>query len=233
MNYFILNEDSFLISWNEELGSDLTQKISIYKHEVENQIGIPIVECVQSINSVLIKVDINEISLDQTLKKIKNIKINPKSYLNRKNKIWEIPVCYDESFACDLQNLSDSLSISKSEIVDLHKSKIYDLLSMGFLPGFLYLGSTDFKLFCERKHKPLQNIRRGSIGLALNQTCIYPRKSPGGWNIIGNSPINFFDINSKNPCFAKPGDKIKFYEISILEHQDILKNPEIPSFKLL
>ena len=232
MNCFIVNEDSFLITWNEELGSELTQKISFFKKEVENHLGVFIIECVQSINSVLIKVDINEIKLNQALKEIKNIKIKPIDYLNKKNKIWEIPVCYDENFGFDLQNLSNSLSISKNKIIELHKSKVYDLLSMGFLPGFLYLGLTDNKLYCERKNNPSLNISKGSIGLALNQTCIYPRKSPGGWNIIGNSPINFFDINSKNPCFATPGDKIKFYEISFSEHQNIKSKPKIPTYKI-
>jgi inhibitor of KinA len=78
----------------------------------------------------------------------------------------------------------------------------------------MYLGKTDKKLHCERKEKPSLNIRKGSIGLALDQTCIYPRQSPGGWHIIGNSPIEFFDLNSKYPCFSRPGDKIQFVEIS-------------------
>ena len=98
---------------------------------------------------------------------------------------------------------------------------------MGFLPGFMYLGNTDNRLYCERKPRPSLNIKKGSIGLALNQTCIYPQDSPGGWHIIGSSPINFFDLNYKSPCFAKPGDKIKFIEISKSRYESIKKNKSI------
>ena len=113
--------------------------------------------------------------------------------------------------------------LSPSEIINIHKSKIYDVLSMGFLPGFMYMGFTDEKLHCERKETPSLNIKKGSIGIALNQTCIYSQDSPGGWHIIGISPLNFFDLKSKNPCFAKPGDKIQFIEISSKKYQQMKK----------
>ena len=107
--------------------------------------------------------------------------------------------------------------IATDEVIQIQKSKIYNVIAMGFGPGFMDLGQTDVKLHCERKEKPSSNISKGSIGLALNQTCIYPQNSPGGWHIIGISPLDFFDINSKSTCFAKTGDKIKFVEIS--KHQ--------------
>ena len=98
---------------------------------------------------------------------------------------------------------------------------------MGFLPGFMYLGFTDKNLHCERKEIPSLDIKKGSIGIALNQTCIYPQNSPGGWHIIGVSPLNFFDLKSKNPCFAKPGDKIQFTEISKKQFQKMKKEKTI------
>ena len=117
--------------------------------------------------------------------------------------------------------------MSPSEIIDAHKSKIYDVLSLGFLPGFMYLGFTHENLYCERKHNPSLDIKKGSIGIALNQTCIYPQDSPGGWQIIGISPLDFFDLKSKNPCFAKPGDKIQFTEISNKQFQKMKKEKPI------
>ena len=92
----------------------------------------------------------------------------------------------------------------------------------------MYLGKTDKKLHCERKEKPSLNIRKGSIGLALDQTCIYPRQSPGGWYIIGNSPIEFFNLASKYPCFSKPGDKIKFVEISKYQYKSSINRLDKP-----
>ena len=92
---------------------------------------------------------------------------------------------------------------------------------MGFLPGFLYLGMNDKKLYCERKDKPKLNIKSGSVGIARDQTGIYPQDSPGGWRIIGRSPISFFNVDDKSPCFAKPGDKIKFQNISLSDFNQI------------
>ena len=74
------------------------------------------------------------------------------------------------------------------------------------------------------------NIKKGSIGLALNQTCIYPTESPGGWNIIGITPIELFNLQSNSPCFSKPGDKIQFVEISKSQYVSSLKNPDKPDF---
>ena len=159
----------------------------------------------------------NELILE--LKKIENTEID---YL-KSNKIWQIPVCYDTKYAVDLESLANDKQLSPSEIIDIHKSKVYDVLSMGFLPGFMYLGFTHEHLYCERKHSPSLHIKKGSIGVALNQTCIYPQDSPGGWHIIGISPIDFFDLGSKTPCFAKPGDKIKFIEISSKQYQKMKK----------
>ena len=122
--------------------------------------------------------------------------------------------------------------LSPSEIINIHKSKVYDVLSMGFLPGFMYMGFTDEKLHCERKEIPYLNIKKGSIGIALNQTCIYSQDSPGGWHIIGISPLDFFDLKSKNPCFAKPGDKIQFIEISSKKYQQMKKENSVkPMYK--
>ena len=81
----------------------------------------------------------------------------------------------------------------------------------------------DKKLYCERKDKPKLNIKSGSVGIARDQTGIYPQDSPGGWRIIGRSPISFFNVNDKSPCFAKPGDKIKFQSISFSEFNKIEK----------
>ena len=101
---------------------------------------------------------------------------------------------------------------------------------MGFLPGFLYLGGLDKKLHIPRKDNPKLNILKGSVAIGGQQTGVYPSNSPGGWYVIGNSPINFFDINKSKICFAKPGDELSFYTITKEEHENISKN--LSSFKL-
>ena len=229
--YFVFNEMSILISYNCPTNSKLISNISNTKKRIVTHMNDCIVDIVQSINSILVIFDRTKISADDLIKKLKRIE-DTEDDLSKYNKIWQIPVCYDFKYAVDLENLAKEKKLSPSEIINIHKSKIYDVLSMGFLPGFMYMGFTDEKLHCERKEIPSLNIKKGSIGIALNQTCIYSQDSPGGWHIIGISPLDFFDLKSKNPCFAKPGDKIQFIEISSKKYQQMKKENSVkPIYK--
>ena len=224
--YFVFNERSILISYNHSINSKLISNLSNTRKTIETHLNDCIIEVVQSINSLLIIFDINKISANDLIKDLKRIE-DMEDDLSESNKTWQIPVCYDLKFAIDLENFAKEKKLSTSEIINIHKSKVYDVLSMGFLPGFMDLGFTDKNLHCERKEVPSLDIKKGSIGIALNQTCIYPQNSPGGWHIIGVSPLNFFDLKSKNPCFAKPGDKIQFTEISKKQFQKMKKEKTI------
>ena len=224
--YFVFNERSILISYNYPINSKLISNLSNTKKTIVTHLNDCIIEVVQSINSLLIIFDINKISANDLIKDLKRIE-DMEDDLFESNKTWQIPVCYDLKYAIDLENLAKEKKLSTSEIINIHKSKVYDVLSMGFLPGFMYLGFTDKNLHCERKEVPSLDIKKGSVGIALNQTCIYPQNSPGGWHIIGVSPLNFFDLKSKNPCFAKPGDKIQFTEISNKQFQKMKKEKTI------
>ena len=224
--YFVFNESSILISYDCPINSKLISDLSNAKKRIEIKLNDCIVEIVQSINSLLVIFDVTKISTDDIIAELKKIEIKENDLLES-HKTWQIPVCYDLKYAVDLIDLAKEKKISPLEIINIHKSKVYDVLSMGFLPGFMYLGFTDENLHCERKDIPSQDIKKGSIGIALNQTCIYPQDSPGGWYIIGVSPLDFFDLKSKNPCFAKPGDKIQFTEISNKQFEKMKKEKPI------
>jgi len=135
--------------------------------------------------------------------------------------LWKIPVCYDDAFALDLDEISIKKNLSKQKIIALHTQAIYTIYFIGFLPGFLYLGGLDPALNFPRKSTPRLQIKKGAVGIGGKQTGVYPTQSPGGWNIIGNSPISFFNVSTKIPCFAKAGDKIQFYSISLKQHKAI------------
>ena len=169
--YFIFNENSILISYDNQIDSELLHAISNNKINIEKYIKGCIIEIVQSINSLLIIFDKNKVTANELILELKKIENTENDYL-RSNKIWQIPVCYDTKYAVDLESLANNKQLSPSEIIDAHKSKVYDVLSMGFLPGFMYLGFTHEHLHCERKQTPSLDIKKGSIGIALNQTCI-------------------------------------------------------------
>jgi inhibitor of KinA len=140
------------------------------------------------------------------------------------NKIIEIPVCYDESFGIDLLNMSTKLNLSITEIIKIHTEKIYQVYCLGFMPGFAYMGDVNTTIQMARHPQPRQNVSAGSVGIAGAQTGIYPMHSPGGWQIIGRTPIKIFDKNPKVLSKFKMGDSVKFYPITRAEFDKLNQN---------
>lgn len=136
----------------------------------------------------------------------------------------QIPVCYDEEFGYDLMELADEKGVSKRQIIHWHLQEIYQVYMLGFTPGFAYMGEVNSKLATPRKKNPRTKVSAGSVGIAVNQTGIYPLDTPGGWQIIGRTPLTLFDLRKKNPFLLKAGDRVKFYEISREEFDKIQSN---------
>lgn len=135
-----------------------------------------------------------------------------------------VPVCYDPSMAPDIAGLAAIQGISVADVVSLHTAVTYRVYMIGFLPGFAYMGSVDAQLATPRKAIPRKSVPAGSVGIAGEQTGIYPLTSPGGWQLIGRTPCKVFDAAAENPCLFKPGDEVNFYAITSQEfHQ--YKNP--------
>ena len=149
------------------------------------------------------------------------IKSNP---LPKKSRIISIPVLYEKDYAPDLEFVSKHTGLSIDEIIKIHTTHIYTVFMIGFTPGFPYMGISPKKLTVPRKNTPSQQILAGSVGLAENQTGIYPIESAGGWQIIGNTPINFFDISLISPSLFNIGDQIKFEALNNKEEYDSIKD---------
>tara|TARA_B100000482_G_scaffold189746_1_gene171643 strand:- start:2363 stop:3043 length:681 start_codon:yes stop_codon:yes gene_type:complete len=140
---------------------------------------------------------------------------------SNKKRNWKIPICYNPELALDIKNVSEILKIDTKEFIEKHKKSSYIVDMIGFLPGFLYLGGLDNFLSLPRKKVPRKIIPKGSIGIAEKQTGIYNIESPGGWNIIGRTPLELFDKNSEPPIKIRQGDSITFYEVDINEFNRI------------
>lgn len=135
------------------------------------------------------------------------------------SRLLEIPVCYDSSFALDLPLIARKKKISHQQVVTLHTETTYRIYMIGFLPGFAYMGKVDGRIASPRLTKPRTWVPAGSVGIAGEQTGIYPVDSPGGWNIIGRTPLPLFDIRKPNPVFFEPGDRVRFFPVSKSEFE--------------
>ena len=129
--------------------------------------------------------------------------------------IKEVPVCYDVSLAPDLKFVATQNKLQIEEVIELHTSIAYTVYMLGFLPGFAYMAAVHEKISTPRKPKPVQHVAAGSVGIAGDQTGIYPLQSPGGWQIIGRTPLTIFDAEKDEPAFFQPGDEVRFIPISL------------------
>lgn len=141
----------------------------------------------------------------------------PQQHATQESRKLKVPVCYDPSLAPDLIQFAADKKLPVEEVIRLHTEKTYRVYMLGFLPGFPYMGTVDERLAAPRKQQPHIKLEAGSVGIAGLQTGIYPLDSPGGWNIIGQTPIRLFDPASEKLTFFRPGDTVSFYPISLSE----------------
>lgn len=211
---------SILIEWPSIISETVLQDVLNFKVKIQSLEIEKLVQITNAYNSLLINYDYG-FDFDNQILILKGVYNSSKRQIKNNVKLWRIPVCYEAVFGIDLDTISLENNLSKEEIIKRHSQTIYTVYFIGFLPGFLYLGGLDASLSIPRKAAPRLKIDKGAVAIGGSQTGVYPNASPGGWNIIGNSPINFFDVSKTEPCFAKAGDKIEFYPVSLKVHQDI------------
>jgi len=232
LTYKPYGKHAILIKWPAKIDKNILKDVLNFKNKIVNYNTKVIVDIINTYNSLTvfynttIENTYNEIS---TLKSIYKESIQQKK---TKNYCWHIPVCYDENFGVDLQEISKKNNIGIDEIIRLHSDSIYTIFFIGFLPGFLYLGGLDKKLHFPRKPNPRLQVDKGSVGIGSSQTGIYPQDSAGGWNIIGKSPVSFFNVGKNEPCFAKSGDQIQFIPVSLDEYQQIETQAKIGFYEI-
>jgi inhibitor of KinA len=128
-----------------------------------------------------------------------------------------VPVCYGGEYGPDLLSLAQAKNLSAEEVVSLHASAAYDVRAIGFSPGFPYLSGLPESLHMARKSAPRVSVPAGSVGIGGTQTGIYTLQTPGGWQIIGRTPLRLFRPESEKPSLMKVGDKVRFRSVSIEE----------------
>lgn len=137
--------------------------------------------------------------------------------------VIEIPVLYGGEYGPDLEFIAQFNKLSAKEVINLHTGKEYFIYMLGFSPGFAYLGGMSDKIATPRLEKPRLKVSEGSVGIAGKQTGIYPIKSPGGWQIMGRTPIKLYDPKKESPFLLKSGDYIKFYPINQEQFKEVEK----------
>lgn len=216
-----MGERAILVQFELEINENLLEKLLFYKFEIQNFYAEEEVEVINTYNSLLIYYVSN---IEDVYGEVSVIKqLLAKANIDKKldSRLFHIPVCYDLKFGWDLELVCREKKLSTGEVIRLHTQPIYTVHFLGFLPGFLYLGGLEKSLQISRKTQPRLKVEKGAVGIGENQTGIYPKSSPGGWQIIGNSPVEFFNKMKTPPTEISAGDKVKFYSISFSEYGEI------------
>ncbi|PQV50368.1 inhibitor of KinA [Jejuia pallidilutea] len=232
LKYKQFGDCSILVEWPQNINKTILYDILAFKAKLENSNFFTIEGLTHAYASLLITYHRRNFNFSSELKRIKAIYETLEVKNLPKRHLWKIPVCYDLSFGIDLEWLSEEKKMSIDTIIETHSSAIYTVYFIGFLPGFLYLGGLHELLTTPRRASPRLKIKEGAVAVGGAQTGVYPVESPGGWHIIGNSPICFFDVLKEAPCFAKAGDAIQFYPVALNDYKEIKTLVNTNTFKI-
>ncbi len=231
LTYQPFGSHAILISWPSIIDSDIRKDIQIFEEKINSKFPALILETVIAYSSLTLFLHKNIIATDLILQ-LEDLYEEESELLKNEYHIWKIPVCYEHQFGMDIKGLAKAKSYSVSEVIAMHTAPLYEVYFIGFLPGFPYLGGLDSKLDTPRLEIPRTNVPKGAVAIGGSQTGVYPSESPGGWHIIGNTPVSFFDVKASNPCFLTAGDKLKFISITEKEYHRIADLENINNYEI-
>lgn len=219
---FPLGDSALTIDFGNIINEDINQKVLRIFHHLKTIADETIIDIVPAYSSLTIYYDVasfyspEQTAFEKMADRLEQLFLRASNINEQKTNFFEIPVCYSKKFAIDIEYLSKQNEIPVEEIIGIHTSKTYKVYMLGFLPGFTYMGEVDDRIAIERKPTPIK-LFAGAVGIAGKQTGIYPVESPGGWQIIGRTPVKVFNKEDRNPVLFQPGDEVKFYPIT--EHE--------------
>ena len=212
-----LGDAALYCDFGDDVNKEINRNVIQYFINVKNNNLLGITNITPSYNKLVISFDLKLTNFAKLKKEVENLELK-KINNSKKNQI-KIPVCCAEEFALDIKRLQKLLKINEAKIYETFFSKNYYCYMTGFIAGMPFLGDIDKSLFAKRLETPRVKVPKNSIGLTEQFCNIYTFESPGGWNIIGNTPKKIFDNENFNqPALVNPGDKVHFYQITKKEY---------------
>lgn len=233
-----LGDSAVLVQLGTEINPEVHHKVKALTDYLESHTFNGFIECVPAFTSVT--VFYNPLLIHRTYKKenkcfsrleqnispykivcsiIKEIIMSLEVTKETNQRIVEIPVCYGGEFGPDLEEVAKYNNLLTSEVIDIHSNAEYLVYMIGFAPGFPYLGGMSEKIMTPRRNSPRVSIPAGSVGIAGTQTGVYPISTPGGWQLIGRTPIELFCPTTNPPSLLQSGDIVKFVSITLEEYE--------------
>jgi len=210
-----LSESSLIVYMGEGIDQRVAQKVKAASYRIRQDLFSYVIDLIPSYNSIHLTYDLTKADYFWFQAQLRGLlaDIDGMKFSDSTGSVIEIPVYYGDEVALDMPDIVEQTRMSRDEVVSLHCQQLYTVYAIGFSPGFAYLGNTDQRIAMPRKQTPRTRVPAGSLGIADSQTAIYPSDSPGGWQILGRTPMELVDFEKSSLTPVDMGDLVKFVEI--------------------
>jgi inhibitor of KinA len=209
--YLPVGDNALLVEFGSTVSLDINRRVHVLDHVISKAKLKGVKECVPTYRSLLIYYDPSQTSYEPLIFQTKDLeaKLDESSVFTHE-RVLEVPVVYGNEYGPDLGHVARYHGLQEDEVVQLHSGRDYTVYMIGFVAGFPYLGEVAGEIVTSRLKTPRLQVPAGSVGIAEKQTGIYPCESPGGWQIIGRTPLKLFDVEKHPPALILPGDTVRF-----------------------
>ncbi len=216
-------DKAFVIELGDGISPEINRMVHSLSLAIEKQGISGVLDLVPTYRSVLINYDPLILPPNELEGRVRELTQDLDETPPTASRVVELPTAYGDDHGPDLEYVAEYNGLTEEEVIALHSGTDYLVYMMGFTPGFTYLGGMPEKIATPRLQTPRTAIPAGSVGIAERQTGVYPIESPGGWQLIGQTPVRLFDPSKQPPVIAEPGDYIRFVPVSAEEYRRILE----------
>ncbi|MEM2103106.1 MAG: 5-oxoprolinase subunit PxpB [Candidatus Bathyarchaeia archaeon] len=222
--YAPMGDRALLVKFGDSIDPNINRKVHMLNRAIEQTKIVGVEECVPAYTSLLVCYNPLKISYECLVYQLKDLEPNLDEFdTSTEVRQVVVPTVYGDEFGPDLADVAKLHNLTIEEVIRIHSETEYTVYMIGFIEGFSYMGKVPDSIATPRLETPRLKIPAGSVGIAGNQTGIYPCESPGGWRIIGRTPLKLFNPYAQQPTLFQPGDKVRFKPITKAEFEALLK----------
>lgn len=218
-------DTALVVEFSDKIDRHISSLVLALAQRIDDAAVKGIVETVPTFRSLMIHYDPLRLPHAQLKARLTEF-IEGLSASDSAGRLWRIPACYDPSLGPDLAEVAERTNLSVDEVIALHSGETYHVYMVGFLPGYPYMGDLPEKLALPRRENPRIRVPMGSLAIAMTMAAIYPLESPGGWHLLGRTPVWLWDLRRASPALFRPGDKVKFEPISLAQYDALRAEAE-------
>jgi inhibitor of KinA len=220
-----LGDSAFTIEFPKLKGAIGARSVRALRRSIEQEVEegrLPgVFDIISASRSLTVCLNPDLADYKQVTERVSALAQMPLDAAGANKELWILPACYEGELAPDLEEVAQRSGLSVTEVIDIHSSATYDIFLIGFLPGFAFMGEIDKRLQFPRRTSPRVRVPAGSVGIANEQTAVYPWESPGGWHLLARCPVPFFDSTWAQPSLLSAGGSVKFRPVTTEEYSDI------------